>query len=129
MSTTSEKVQQRLLDGEALSPGEVAKQYGCTTSMLTHVRNLMQKDGYRFQSKKRANNRTVDWSLVSRGIDLVEEPDHAPPVNGQLPALGQQVAVTLLAVTPDGGVKIGLRSGGQTWLVQLVGETRVGDLA
>jgi hypothetical protein len=141
----SQKIKDRFLAGETLNTSAVQQEYGCSSGLLSLVKKEMIDAGYRFKSTRRnADGKSfIDWRLIgtkrtakapepmpegpasSWDPAAVVEPVEVRQSNGrvELPRLGQQVTISLLAVNEHGVVSIGLRDGSRTWLLQLTGQT------
>lgn len=137
MGSISAEIRARFHAGEVLNGKQICEEYGCSSSMLAVARQKMVEDGHKFRSSERleGNRKFVDWQLVppkSNGskkavskVADVEVEEGSVNRNGSLPlpVLGQVVTVSLLAVSEQGVVSIGLRDGKRTWLVQLTGQS------
>lgn len=137
MASVSQQIKERFLAGELLNQSDLAKEYGCSSSLGALVRKNMTDDGYVFESSTRVegSRQFTDWRITgstpkeeTMTREAQPEPEAAAPSrrNGQpaLPVLGQTVTVSLLSMTDAGVVSIGLRDGKRVWLCQLVGETQ-----
>lgn len=144
MGSVSQAIRDRFLAGEVLNQTDLAKEYGCSSSLGALVRKNMTDEGYAFESTTRIvdQRQFTDWQLAGvtarssaeEKPSMKEEKQMAREVetepearrNGQpsLPVLGQTVTVSLLSMTDAGVVSIGLRDGKRVWLCQLVGETK-----
>lgn len=133
----SAELRERFLDGQVLNQQKVSIEYGCSTSVLAMVRRSLEEQGHEFVPTDRVEGRKrfIDWQLVPSKngskekkvakVADVEVEEGSVNRNGSLPlpVLGQVVTVSLLAVSEQGVVSIGLRDGKRTWLVQLTGQS------
>lgn len=133
MASVSQLIRDRFLAGETLNQSDLAKQYGCSSSLGALIRKQMTGEGYVFESSSRTvdNRQFTDWKLAGSTpkeevMAETTEVKPKPKQNGQapLPMLGQTVTVSLLSMSDSGVVSIGLRDGKRVWLCQLVGETQ-----
>jgi hypothetical protein len=134
--SVSQTIKERFLAGETLNQSDMAKEYGCSSSLGALVRKQMTGEGFVFESSNRVvdGKRLTDWTLTGGQAEPREEEVMAEihtenakaKTNGQspLPVLGQTVTVSLLSMSDSGVVSLGFRDGKRVWLCQLVGETK-----
>jgi hypothetical protein len=135
MASVSQAIRERFLAGEVLNQSDLAKEYGCSSSLGALVRKTMTNEGHKFKSSTRMveNRQFTDWRLAGstpkstpKEEAVAETTEVKQRQNGQapLPVLGQTVTVSLLSMSDSGVVSLGLRDGKRVWLCQLVGETK-----
>ena len=103
----SQLIRERLLSGEPFAVPQLADEFGVTKGLVTSVLMKFRQDGYDVNSVSRPfNGRRMKHYFVK---ERVEEPAFNGSSELSSPALGQMLVVALLALGPEGELRIGLR--------------------
>lgn len=124
-TSASQRIRERLLSGEPISVAQLAEEYGTSKGLANMLISRFRQAGYDVTAiSKPYNGRRVRHYVVKEKPKKAEatpkpKTNTVHKFNKVAPDLGDELVVTLLALGPDGELRIGLRNGDNSMIVKL----------
>jgi len=118
-TSASQRIRERLLAGDPISVAQLAEEYGTSKGLANMLISRFRQAGYEVHTVSQPyNGRRVRHYTVKEKV--TPKPSKAGKTEKPYaPALGTELIVTLLALGPDGELRIGLSQGKQSIIVRV----------